>query len=138
MIINALNSGANVFMADFEDSHSPTWPSTLQGHLNLIDAVNKTISFQKKDTGEKYELRRHTATLMVRPRGWHLNEEHVQIDGKPISATIFDFALFFFHNAQTLIEQGSGPYFYLPKLENRFEARLWNDIFIFSQYISKF
>lgn len=133
MIINALNSGANVFMADFEDSHAPTWEATLQGHINLRDAVNKTISFHSEIKAKCYSLNEKTATLMVRPRGWHLEEQHVLVNDKPISASLFDFGLFFFHNAKTLIKKRSGPYFYLPKLESRFEARLWNDVFIFAQ-----
>ncbi len=129
MIINALNSGALTFMADFEDSHSPTWEGTIQGQINLQDAVNGTIQMVSED-GKKYYLNEKTATLIVRPRGWHLVEKHVLIDGDPISASIFDFGLYFFHNAHTLINKGSGPYFYLPKMESHLEARLWNDIFI--------
>ncbi|GAB4269265.1 MAG: malate synthase A [Candidatus Promineifilaceae bacterium] len=132
MIINALNSGANVFMADFEDSHSPTWEGTIAGQINLRDAVNKTITFTNPN-GKHYELNDETATLMVRPRGWHLHEKHVMVDGRTISASLFDFGLFFFHNAKTLIAQGSGPYFYLPKLESHHEARLWNDVFMMAQ-----
>ena len=131
MIINALNSGANVFMADFEDANSPTWENNVQGQLNLFDAVRRTITL---DTGAKqYELDEAIATLVVRPRGWHLVEEHVHVDGQPVSASIFDFALYFFHNAKELIARGSGPYFYLPKMESHLEARLWNDIFIRAQ-----
>ena len=133
MIINALNSGANVFMADFEDSNSPTWANVMDGQVNLRDAVRGTISYTSPE-GKPYELAEQTATLMVRPRGWHLDEKHVRIDGKPVSASIFDFALFFFHNARALVEQGSGPYFYLPKMESHREARLWNDIFVYSQH----
>jgi malate synthase len=132
MIINALNSGANGFMADFEDSHAPTWQGNIQGQINLCDAVDGTITFIN-DQGKKYILHDHTATLMPRPRGWHLVEKHVRVDSKPISASIFDFGLYFFHNAQKLISKGSGPYFYLPKMESYLEARLWNDIFIQAQ-----
>jgi malate synthase len=132
MIINALNSGANVFMADFEDSNSPTWMNNLEGQANLRDAVEGTISFVNAD-GKRYELNRHVATLLVRPRGWHLDERHFAVDGKPISASLFDFGIYFFHNAQRLIQRGSGPYFYLPKLENHLEAQLWNDVFNFAQ-----
>ncbi len=132
MIINALNSGANVFMADFEDSNSPTWDNILQGHLNLCDAVCGTIRYTAPD-GKRYEVRENPAVLMVRPRGWHLVEKHVLIEGAPISASLFDFGLFFFHNARALIRNGSGPYFYLPKLESQHEARLWNDVFVLAQ-----
>lgn len=131
MIINALNSGAKVFMADFEDSHSPTWDGTVQGQINLRDAVNRTISM---DTPEKrYRLNDEIATLLVRPRGWHLDEKHVRIDGRAAPGGIFDFGLYFFHNARNLIDAGSGPYFYLPKLESHLEARLWNDVFVLAQ-----
>jgi len=133
MIINALNSGAQVFMADFEDSNSPTWSNVMDGQINLCDAVRGTITYVSPE-GKRYELAEQTATLMVRPRGWHLTEKHVRIEGKPVSASIFDFALYFYHNAQTLIERGTGPYFYLPKLESHREARLWNDIFLYSQH----
>ena len=132
MVINALNSGANVFMADFEDSHAPTWSGTIEGQINLRDAVNETITFTAP-TGKFYELGETTATLMVRPRGWHLEEKHVWVDGRPVSASLFDFGLFFYHNAQALLDKGSGPYFYLPKLENHLEARLWNDVFVLAQ-----
>jgi len=132
MVINALNSGASTYMADFEDSHAPTWDNTLQGQVNLRDAVNRTIDF-KNPAGKAYRLNDQTATLIVRPRGWHLDEKHVLLDGRPISGSLFDFGLFFFHNAQTLIEQGSGPYFYLPKMESHLEAALWNDVFVAAQ-----
>jgi malate synthase len=132
MLINALNSGANGYMADFEDSHSPTWEGNIEGQINLRDAVNGTISFDSPE-GKKYELAEKTAVLMVRPRGWHLTEKHVLVDEEPIAGSIFDFGLFFFHNAAALIANGSGPYFYLPKMESHLEARLWNDIFIRSQ-----
>lgn len=133
MIINALNSGAKVFMADFEDSNSPTWCNCLAGQINLCDAVDKTISFTNPDNKKVYKLDSVTATLIVRPRGWHLSESHVLLDGQPISASLFDFGLYFFHNAKKLIEQGSGPYFYLPKMESHLEARLWNDVFCYAQ-----
>jgi len=132
MIINALNSAAKVFMADFEDSNAPTWNNIIQGQINLRDAVNRTISFTNPD-GKQYSLNDKPAVLMVRPRGWHLVEKNILIDGEPISGSIFDFGLYFFHNVKSLIENGSGPYFYLPKLENHLEARLWNDIFIMAQ-----
>ncbi|HEX2120782.1 MAG TPA: malate synthase A, partial [Thermoanaerobaculia bacterium] len=131
MIINALNSGANVFMADFEDANAPTWFNNIDGQFNLRDAVRRTISF---DSGTKqYELNDRTATLVVRPRGWHLLEEHVHVDGQPVSASLFDFGLYFFHNAKAAIERGTGPYFYLPKMESHLEARLWNDVFVRAQ-----
>ncbi|WP_132748465.1 malate synthase A [Scopulibacillus darangshiensis] len=133
MVINALNSGAKLFMADFEDANAPTWHNNIQGQLNLRDAVNGTISFENKENGKKYKLNNETATLVVRPRGWHLTEKHVLIDGKPVSASLFDFGLYFFHNAKQLIKKGTGPYFYLPKMESHLEARLWNDVFVFSQ-----
>ncbi|NGP58255.1 malate synthase A [Paenibacillus thiaminolyticus] len=132
MVINALNSGAKVFMADFEDANSPTWSNTLEGQVNLRDAVNRTIRFVN-ETGKIYELNEEPAVLKVRPRGWHMEEKHLLIDGQPISASLFDFGLYFFHNAKTLIRQGSGPYFYLPKMESHLEARLWNDVFEFAQ-----
>ena len=132
MIINALNSGANVFMADFEDSNSPTWQNNLEGQANLRGAVNGTIRFVSPE-GKRYELNPRVATLMVRPRGWHLVEKHFLVDGKPISGSLFDFGLYFFHNAQQLIDKGTGPYFYLPKMESHLEARLWNDVFNFAQ-----
>jgi malate synthase len=132
MMINALNSGASVFMADFEDSLSPTWENVVRGQANLIDAVRRTITFSAPD-GRRYELASKTATLLVRPRGWHLVESHVLIDGAPISASLFDFALYFFHNARELLARGAGPYFYLPKMESRREARLWNDVFVAAQ-----
>ncbi len=131
MMINALNSGASVFMADFEDANSPTWENCVQGQANLIDVVERTISLQ---TAEKsYALNDEIATLLVRPRGWHLHEKHVLVDGEPISASLFDFGLYMFHCAERLGERGSGPYFYLPKLESHEEARLWNDAFVWAQ-----
>lgn len=132
MIINALNSGAQVYMADFEDSNSPTWRNNIEGQINLRDAVRGTISYVSPD-GKHYRLAEKTAVLMVRPRGWHLEEKHVRIDGRAVSGSLFDFGLFFFHNAHALMEKGTGPYFYLPKLENHLEARLWNDVFNFAQ-----
>lgn len=131
MMINALNSGAKVFMADFEDSLSPTWENIINGQINLHDAVRRTISFQNED--KHYELNENIATLMVRPRGWHLVEKNILIDGEPISASLLDFGLYFFHNADELISRQSAPYFYLPKLESHLEARLWNDVFVFAQ-----
>jgi malate synthase len=132
MVINALNSGANVFMADFEDSNTPTWQNMIEGQLNLRDAVNGTIEFVSPD-GKAYRLNERRATLLVRPRGWHLLEKHVLVDGEPVSGAIFDFALYFFHNARQLLATKSGPYFYLPKMESHLEARLWNDIFVAAQ-----
>jgi malate synthase len=133
MVINALNSGANVFMADFEDSNSPTWENLVRGQANLIDAVDGSITFAAPETGKTYRLNKRVATLMVRPRGWHLSEKHVLFEGAPISASLFDFALFFFHNARRLASLGTAPYFYLPKLESHLEARLWNDVFLWAQ-----
>ncbi len=132
MIINALNCGAKVFMADFEDSNSPTWSNMVEGQINLFDAIRGRIDFTN-DQGKQYALDTDTATLMVRPRGWHLDEHHVTIDDIPVSASLFDFGLYFFHNASALIDRGSGPYFYLPKLESHREARLWNDVFLHAQ-----
>ena len=132
MMINALNSGAKVFMADFEDANSPTWTNAIEGQINCRDAINRTITFSSPD-GKEYKLNEQIATLMVRPRGWHLNEKHVLVDGKMMSGSLFDFGLYFFHNALNLLEKGSGPYFYLPKLENHLEARLWNDVFNLAQ-----
>jgi malate synthase len=132
MVINALNSGAKVFMADFEDATSPTWENLLDGHVNLRDAVRRTISFTSPE-GKAYRLNERTATLLVRPRGWHLPEKHVFLGGKPVSGSLFDFGLYFFHNARELLSRGSGPYFYLPKMESHLEARLWNDVFVHAQ-----
>jgi len=132
MVINALNCGANVFMADFEDSNTPTWNNMIVGQINLRDAVHRTISLVSPE-GKHYELNERTATLLVRPRGWHLLENHVHIDGAPVSGAIFDFALYFFHNAKALLARNTGPYFYLPKLESHLEARLWNEIFVTAQ-----
>ena len=132
MMINALNSGAQVFMADLEDALSPTWTNVVQGQVNLYDAVRREIAFEN-EAGKRYELNEATATLVVRPRGWHLEEKHVLVGGERVSASLFDFGLYFFHNARELLDRGSGPYFYLPKLESHLEARLWNDVFLFAQ-----
>ena len=131
MMINALNSGAKVFMADLEDSCSPTWANIIEGQRNLKDAVRRTISLDA--AGRQYRLNDTTATLVVRPRGWHLVERHILVDGEPISASLADFGLYFFHNAAELLARGTGPYFYLPKLEHHAEARLWNDVFLHAQ-----
>jgi malate synthase len=131
MIINALNSGADSYMTDFEDSNAPSWDNQITGHINLKDAVRRTISLDQN--GKSYKLNDKVATLIVRPRGWHLDEKHVKVDGKRVSGGIFDFALFMVHNAKELVARGSGPYFYLPKMESHLEARLWNDIFIAAQ-----
>jgi malate synthase len=128
MIINALNSGAKVYMADVEDSNSPTWSNNIEGQQNLRDAIRGTIRHESPE-GKQYRLGSNLATLVVRPRGWHLDEKHFLVDGKPISGALFDFGLFFFHNAATLLNKGTGPYFYLPKMESHLEARLWNDVF---------
>jgi malate synthase len=132
MIINALNSGASVFMADFEDSNSPTWSNNIEGQQNLCDAIRGTIEYLSPE-GKRYQLGPNLATLVVRPRGWHLDEKHFLVNGRPISGSLFDFGLFFFHNANELLRRGTGPYFYLPKLESHLEARLWNDVFCFAQ-----
>ena len=133
MVINALNSGAKVFMADFEDSNTPNWHNNLQGQINMRDAINKSIEFIHPKSGKYYRLKEDIATLLVRPRGWHLEEKHLTCDGEPMSGSLVDFGLYFFHNAKTLIANGSGPYFYLPKLESHLEARLWNDVFVYAQ-----
>ena len=132
MMINALNSGAKVFMADFEDALSPPWANVIAGQANCIDAVRKTLEYVSPE-GKRYQLAEELATLVVRPRGWHLEEKHVLVDGEPMSASLFDFGLYFFHNARELLARRSGPYFYLPKLENHLEARLWNEVFVLSQ-----
>jgi len=132
MIINAMNSGANVFMADFEDSNSPTWANVIEGQVNLLDAVRRTISYLSPE-GKSYKLCDAPAVLMVRPRGWHLDEKHFTVDGQPISASLFDFGLFWFHNAQVQVKNFDRPCFYLPKLESHLEARLWNDVFVMAQ-----
>ncbi len=132
MVINALNSGADGFMADFEDANSPTWRNMVLGHVNLRDAIERTICYDAAD-GRRYELGPDPATLLVRPRGWHLPERHLLVGGEPVSGSLFDFGLYFFHCAPRLLRARSGPYFYLPKLESRLEARLWNDVFSFAQ-----
>ncbi len=133
MVINALNSGAQVFMADFEDANTPTWDNQIQGQINLADAVRRRIAFTDKASGKSYRLADKTAVLFVRPRGWHLPENHALVDGAPMSGALFDFGLYVFHNAKELIARGTGPYFYLPKIENHLEARLWNDVFVHAQ-----
>lgn len=133
MLINALNSGAKMFMADLEDATAPNWFNVIDGQVNLYDAVRRQIDFEVPETGKKYKLHEKTAVLMVRPRGWHLLEKNIEIDGKPVSGSLVDFGLYFFHNAKELIQRGTGSYFYLPKLESHLEARLWNDVFIFAQ-----
>ena len=133
MIINALNSGANVFMSDFEDASSPTWTNMIEGQINLRDANARKIDFTDPNNGKSYKLNDKIATLLVRPRGWHLDEAHVLVDGEPASGGIFDFALYFFHNVKQRLENGSGTYFYWPKMESHLEARLWNDIFVDAQ-----
>jgi malate synthase len=132
MLVNALNSGARVFMADFEDSNSPTWANMVVGHAHLTDAIERRIDFTS-DEGKEYRLGEKVATLVVRPRGWHLDERHLQLDGTPIAGAFMDFGLYFFHNAKRLLDKGAGPYFYLPKMESHLEARLWNEIFTFAQ-----
>jgi malate synthase len=132
MVINALNCGAKVFMTDFEDANSPTWDNMLEGQINLRDAIRRDITFTNPN-GKFYELNDEVATLMVRPRGWHLNERHFVVDGQAIPGGLFDFGLYFFHNAKEALSRGTGPYFYLPKLESHLEARLWNDVFVFAQ-----
>ncbi len=133
MVINALNCGANVFMADFEDANTPSWDNLIEGQINLGDAVRRTITFDDPDTGRHYSLKDKTAILFVRPRGWHLPEKHLLVDGEPMSGALFDFALFIFHNAEELVSRGTGPYFYLPKIESHIEARLWNKVFLHAQ-----
>jgi malate synthase len=130
MIINALNSGAKVFMADFEDSTTPTWDNLLDGQINLRDAIRRTITFEDPNTKKSYKLIENPAVLFVRARGWHLEERHITVDGEPMSGSLFDFGLYAFHNAKELLARGSGPYFYLPKMESHLEARLWNDVFV--------
>src|SRR5436309_8122327 len=132
MVINALNSGAKVFMADFEDANAPTWANIVEGQINLRDAIRRTITFTNPE-GKEYRLNERTAVLFVRPRGWHLDEKHLLVDGEPVAGAFFDFGLFFFHNARELIARGSGPYFYLPKMESYLEARIWNDAFKLAQ-----
>jgi malate synthase len=134
MVINALNSGANVFMADFEDATAPTWDNLIQGHINLMDAVRHSIRYVAPESGKSYELCDRPATLFVRPRGLHLPEKHFEVDGQPVPGALFDFGLYFFHNARELRQRGTGPYFYLPKLESHLEARLWNDVFVYAEH----
>jgi malate synthase len=133
MVINALNSGASVFMADFEDASSPTWENQVMGQANLADAARRVIAFTDDKSGKRYALAEKTAVLFVRPRGWHLVEKHMTVDGKAVPGSLFDFGLFFFHNAKEQLARGTGPYFYLPKMESHLEARLWNDVFLRSQ-----
>ncbi|KAB2877624.1 MAG: malate synthase A [Pseudorhodoplanes sp.] len=133
MVVNALNSGANIYMADFEDANAPTWANNIEGQINLKDRWAGRLDFTDKASGKRYALGQRPAVLVVRPRGWHLPEKHLTVDGRPISGALFDFGLYFFHNARAAIAQGSGPYFYLPKLETHQEARLWNDVFVFAQ-----
>src|ERR1700720_1881561 len=133
MVINALNCGANVYMADFEDATTPSWDNLIEGQANLSDAVRRSIAFDDPETGRHYALNEKTAVLFVRPRGWHLPEKHVLVDGEPMSGALFDFGLFFFHNAEELTARGTGPYFYLPKIESHLEARLWNEGFLHAQ-----
>ena len=135
MVINAFNSGADSYMTDFEDSNSPVWENLIQGHVNLVKAIRRTLTLdQESPAGAKtYRLNDRIATLQVRPRGWHLDEKHVKIDGQRVSGGLFDFGLFMFHNAKEQIARGAGPYFYLPKVEGRLEARLWNDVFVLTQ-----
>ena len=133
MVINALNSGAKCFMADFEDSNSPNWDNNIGGQINLRDAIRREIDFEDQKRGKKYHLNEQTAVLLVRPRGWHLEEKHLSSGEQPMSGSLVDFGLYFFHNAKALLTKGSGPYFYLPKLESHLEARLWNDVFVFAQ-----
>jgi malate synthase len=132
LVINALNSGAKGFMADFEDANSPTWVNQVEGHVNLIDAIEGTISYDASE-GKHYELDDEVATLLVRPRGWHLPEKHLRMDGETLAGAFMDFGLYIFHNAQRLLDHGTAPYFYLPKMEHHLEARLWNDVFVFAQ-----
>ncbi len=133
MIVNALNSGAQVFMADFEDANAPTFENCVRGQQNLCDAVRRTIDFTDPASGKEYRLAERPAVLFARPRGWHLDEKHVRVDGRVVSGALFDFGLYFFHNARALLARGSGPYFYLPKLESHLEARLWNEVFEHAQ-----
>jgi malate synthase len=131
-VINALNSGAKIFMADFEDANSPTWNNMIEGQINLRDAIRRTIRFTSPD-GKDYKLKEQLAVLFVRPRGWHLVEKHMLVDGEPVAGGLFDFGLYFFHNAKQLIARKTGPYFYLPKMESHLEARIWNDAFELAQ-----
>ncbi|GMA58210.1 hypothetical protein GCM10025858_27130 [Alicyclobacillus sacchari] len=132
MVINALNSGAKCFMADFEDACAPSWENVVQGQINMRDAIRRTISFTSPE-GKHYKLNDEIATLIVRPRGWHLPEKHILVDGREATGGLVDFGLYFYHNAKELLARGSGPYFYLPKMESHLEARLWNDVFVYAQ-----
>jgi malate synthase len=132
MAINALNSGAQCWMADFEDANSPTWENVIEGQINMRDAIRRTITFTSPE-GKQYALKEKTATIVARPRGWHMEEKHARLDGRRVSASLFDWGLYFFHNARELVARGSGPYFYLPKMESHLEARLWNDVFLHAQ-----
>src|SRR5690606_23387751 len=132
MTVNALNSGAQVWLADFEDANSPTWSNMIEGQLNLKDAIDRTIDFVTPE-GKEYRLAERTATIVVRPRGWHLTEKHLLVGGEPVAASLVDFGLYFFHCARRQLARGLGPYFYLPKLESSEEARLWNDVFLLAQ-----
>ena len=134
MVINALNSGAQVFMADFEDSNAPSWRNQVEGQANLADAVRRSISFEDPRSGKKYALKSNPAVLFVRPRGWHLPESHFVVDGRPIPGALFDFGMYFYHNARELVSRGTGPYFYLPKMQSHLEARLWNEVFLDAQH----
>ncbi|CAM9412514.1 unnamed protein product, partial [Phaeothamnion confervicola] len=133
MVINGLNSGASTYMADFEDSTAPTWANMVEGQYNLRDACRGTIEYVNPDNGKKYTLNAKTAVLLVRPRGWHLDEVHVSVDGRPVSGSLFDFGIFFYHNAYELMKRGATPSFYLPKMESHLETRLWNDVFVLAQ-----
>jgi len=132
MVINALNSGAQCFMADFEDANSPTWENVMEGQINMRDAVNRTIAYRSPE-GKDYRLKDQVATIVARPRGWHMEEKHIELEGRRVSASLFDWGLYFFHNARNLVKRGSGPYFYLPKMESHLEARLWNDVIVHAQ-----
>ena len=133
MIVNAVNSGAKVFMADFEDALSPTWANIVEGQINLMDYWLGQIAFTEEDTGKHYAIGPNPAILILRPRGWHLMEDHITVDGDKVSGALVDFGLYFFHNARTILSRGTGPYLYLPKIESHLEARLWNEIFQFAQ-----
>ncbi|MEA2131107.1 MAG: malate synthase, partial [Solirubrobacteraceae bacterium] len=133
MVVNALNSGARGFMADFEDSNSPTWQNMIEGHVNLVDAIERRIDFTDEGSGKSYALDDEVATLLVRPRGWHLPEKHLRVGGRPLAGALVDAGLYLFHGGRRALEHGSGAYFYLPKLESHLEARLWNDVFVRAQ-----
>ena len=137
MVVNALNSGAKVFMGDFEDASSPTWANMMEGQINLKDRWAGSIGFTDAANGKRYDLKENVAVLIVRPRGWHLPENHIVIDGEPSSGALTDFGLYLFHNAKNALAQGSGPYFYIPKIESHLEARLWNDVFVYGQELCR-